>query len=230
MSTMNKFPRICAVCGALHEYTILTSTNTFGSPDLDLRPPQMKRSTMPLWVQECPSCGYAAKEVSDPTQIPREYLQSEAYRNCGGIRFAEPLAGSFYRQYLILLWDQKFTKAFFALLHAAWVCDDADDAENAVRCRDIAAELLEMNILPAEQEKEYLLLYADVLRRAGHFGKLLDKFRDTWLDNEDLRKILIFECVCADKKDAGCHTVEDAVRFYDEICEMTKGRLPTKEN
>lgn len=219
MSKMWTFPRICAVCGALHEYRILTFTDAIGSPDLDLRPPEKERSTMPLWVQECPSCGYAAKEVSDPTQIPREYLQSEAYRNCGGIRFAEPLAGSFYRQYLILLWDQKFTKAFFALLHAAWVCDDADDTENAVLCRDIAAELLEMNILPAEQEKKYLLLYADVLRRAGHFEKMIDKFTDTWLENEDHRKILIFEYTRAEKQDAGCYTVEDAVRFYDELHE-----------
>ena len=56
MSTMCDFPRICAVCGAMHEYRILTSTNAFGSPDLDLRPPMMKRGTMHLWVQECPSC------------------------------------------------------------------------------------------------------------------------------------------------------------------------------
>ena len=74
MSTMHEFHRTCAVCGATHRYRILTSTNAFGSPDLDLRPPQMKRGTMPLWVQECPSCGYTAEDVSDPTQIPREYL------------------------------------------------------------------------------------------------------------------------------------------------------------
>ena len=69
-------------------------------------PLQMKRGTMPLWVQECPDCGYTAGDVSDATQIPREYLQSEAYQSCGGIRFAEDLAGRFYRQHLILLWDQ----------------------------------------------------------------------------------------------------------------------------
>ena len=219
MSTIHDFHRTCAVCGATHRYRILTSTNAFGSPDLDLRPPQMKRGTMPLWVQECPSCGYTAEDVSDPTRIPREYLQSEAYRSCGGIRFENPLAGRFFRQHLILLWEQKHTKAFFAVLHAAWVCDDAEDRENAVRCRDIAAELLEMCILPAAREEAYLLLYADVLRRAGHFEKLIDKFTDTWLENEDHRKILIFEYTRAEKQDAGCYTVEDAVRFYDELHE-----------
>ena len=48
MSKMWTFPRICAVCGALHEYRILTFTDAIGSPDLDLRPPQMKRGTMPV--------------------------------------------------------------------------------------------------------------------------------------------------------------------------------------
>lgn len=214
MSTMHEFHRTCAVCGATHRYRILTSTNAFGSPDLDLRPPQMKRGTMPLWVQECPFCGYTAADVSDPTQIPREYLQSEAYRNCGGIRFENPLAGRFFRQHLILLWEQKHTKAFFAVLHAAWVCDDAEDAENAVRCRDIAAELMELYILPVEQEKTYILLYADVLRRAGHFDKLSAKFSDMWLDNEEYRKILAFEVILAGNKDTGCYTVNDVERFF----------------
>lgn len=192
MSTMSDFPRTCAVCGATHQYRILTSTNTFGSPDLGLRPPQMKRGTMPLWVQECPDCGYAANDVSDFTRVPREYLQSEAYRNYGGLRFQNPLAGRFYRQHLILLGDKRRKAASRAILHAAWACDDADDTENAVRCRDIAAELMEMYILPLYQEEEYVLLYADILRRAGHFDKLIDKFSNTWLDNELHRKILAF--------------------------------------
>lgn len=216
---MNKFPRICAVCGKMRDYVIPSITNDFGSPDLDLRPPQMKRGTMPLWVQECPSCGYTAEDISDPTQIPREYLQSEAYRSYGGIRFENPLAGRFYRQHMILLREQKHFKAFLAMLHAAWACDDAEDRENAVRCRDIAAELMEQYILPSEQEETYLVLYADILRRARHFGKLIDKFTDTWLENEDLRKILIFEYTRAEKQDAGCYTVEDAERFYDELHE-----------
>lgn len=216
MSTMREYHRTCAVCGVTHRYRILTSTNAFGSPDLDLRPPQMRRSTMPLWVQECPSCGYTAEDVSDPMQIPRAFLDSAEYRTCGGIRFEDPLAGRFFRQHLILLREQKHFKAFLAMLHAAWVCDDADDAESAVRCRDIAAELLEMYILPAERREEHLLLYADVLRRAGHFDKLIDKLSGAGLDNELHRKILDFECVLAEKKDAACYTVEDAVRFCDE--------------
>lgn len=38
----------CAVCGAKSRYNVIASTNTFGGgPDLDLRPPEMERSTMP---------------------------------------------------------------------------------------------------------------------------------------------------------------------------------------
>ena len=211
----------CAVCGQKHLYRFpaFANTDVWQDPHLDLRTPMNDRDSMQRFVQECPSCGYTAEDVSDPTRIPREYLQSGEYRSCCGIRFEKPLAGRFFRQHLILLREEKFTRAFHAVLHAAWVCDDAHDAENAVRCRDIAAELLEMYVLPAAQEKEYLLLYADVLRRAGHFEKLIDKLADVWLENEDLRKILIFQYVRAEQKDAGRYTVEDAERFYDEIHE-----------
>ena len=75
---------------------------------------------------------------------------------------------------------------------------------------------MEMYILPAGQRDEYLRLYADILRRAGHFDKLLDRFGDTWLGNEDHRKILAFESARAENRDAGCYTVEAALSFCDQ--------------
>ena len=40
----------CPICE--HEFEIyqLASTNQMGSPDLDLRPPEMARSTMDTWT------------------------------------------------------------------------------------------------------------------------------------------------------------------------------------
>lgn len=55
------------------------------------------------------------------------------------------------------------------------------------------------------------------LCRAEHFEKLIDKFADVWLENEDHRKILAFEYARAENKDAGCYTVEDAEEFYAQI-------------
>jgi hypothetical protein len=39
-----------AVCGSKQTVQEIGSTNSFGAMDLDMRPPQMKRSTMHLWV------------------------------------------------------------------------------------------------------------------------------------------------------------------------------------
>ncbi|MBR4908658.1 MAG: hypothetical protein IKZ43_06585 [Acidaminococcaceae bacterium] len=46
MTTMFRQKYKCAVCGAEQEFYGIASTNSFGSPDLDLRPPEMQRSTM----------------------------------------------------------------------------------------------------------------------------------------------------------------------------------------
>ena len=114
----------CFVCGAEHEYSVIQSTNAFGSSDLDLRPPEMQRSTMRFWVQECPSCGYAASKVSDSCDVPAEFLKSKEYISCEGITFTSDLAKRFYRQYMILRESKKLPGAFYAVLHAAWSCDD----------------------------------------------------------------------------------------------------------
>ena len=58
MTTLDEAKKKCAVCGKISAHFEVTSTNTFGAPDLDTRPPEMMRSTMDMWVQECPSCGY----------------------------------------------------------------------------------------------------------------------------------------------------------------------------
>jgi ribosomal protein L37E len=60
MTTYTRKEVTCANCGAQSSHATLGSTNEFGSPDLDLRPPQMMRATMNAWLQECPACGLVA--------------------------------------------------------------------------------------------------------------------------------------------------------------------------
>lgn len=208
----------CAVCGKTHLYRFPVFGNRFAGPDphLDLRLP-MGRDEMARMVQECPDCGYTAKYVSNPTQVTRAYLDSEEYRSCGGMRFAEPLAGRFYRQYLILLRDRKYSEAVFALLHAAWLCDDGGEAENAAACRRAAADLLEREILPGERTDIYDLLYADLLRRSGQFEKLIDQFSKIRPELEEYRRLIAFEYVLAEKQDDGCYNLKDALQFRPDL-------------
>ncbi|MBO4868383.1 MAG: hypothetical protein J5585_01590 [Clostridia bacterium] len=125
----------CAVCGKESAHRVIYSTNCFGSSDLDTRPPEMKRSTMDFWVQECPKCGFVSGRIDDSTSITPEFLESSSYKTCDELSFNSKLASRFYRQYMIKAYENNEREAFFALLHAAWACDDMNDTENAAYCR-----------------------------------------------------------------------------------------------
>ena len=73
---------VCYVCGKMSEQMVLVSTNQFGYPDLDLRPPEMERSTMDWWIEECPHCGYVAPDLSEKTAITKEWLNNGQYISC----------------------------------------------------------------------------------------------------------------------------------------------------
>lgn len=63
MTTLASTSKKCLVCGTVSQFSALQSTNSFGYSDLDFRPAEMKRSTMPYWIQECPCCGYVSSDI-----------------------------------------------------------------------------------------------------------------------------------------------------------------------
>ena len=214
MSTHMFVEQTCSVCGKTHRYTVISSTNAFGSPDLDLRPPEMQRSTMDLWVQECPDCGYVCRKVSDRTTVTREYLQTPEYRSCDGIDFDSVLAARFYKCHMIDLRDQNTIGAFNSLLHAAWACDDNREKENAEKCRLLSLPLVTGLISDDRENKDTLrLVRADVMRRAGLFAGLKEEYAPVRFGEELLNQILAFELYLAGKEDTACYRVEDAVKW-----------------
>ena len=208
MTTMRKEKCKCAMCGAENEYNVIMSTNTFGSPDLDLRPPEMQRSTMSLWVQECNQCGYVSAEIADKTKIAPEFLKSEEYVSCSGIKFKSKLAARFYKYYLLNNSGNKNKeKAFFAVLHAAWACDDADDYDNANKCRTIALSL--HPTLP--QDENFRVMKMDLLRRSGQFEALSKEYSSVEFSQDILNQIAKFQLRKAAEGDRSCYTVANAV-------------------
>ena len=75
----------CPICNTIFEIYLLMSTNSMGSPDLDLRPPEMQRSTMDSWVHECPGCGYASVDFDLKPSVTREFIESESYQSCDAL-------------------------------------------------------------------------------------------------------------------------------------------------
>ncbi len=215
MTTIFPETRVCSVCGKKHDYPVIGSTNRFGSPDLDLRPPEMQRSTMHYWVSTCPGCGYVAADVSTPTRVIREDIAAASWRTCDGIDFTSPLAEEFYRLHLAGLIDGDRKRAFYALLHAAWACDDARDEENAGFCRrrslPILREMADSEDLGVDELRNLKIMEADILRRSGLFREVAARFEDVVLGNELLDRLLAFELDRAARGDTACYTVREAM-------------------
>ncbi len=221
-TTMHRQKFKCSVCGSENEYSVLTSTNAFGAPDLDLRPPEMQRSTMPMWVQECRQCGYSASEISDPCKVSPDFLKSESYIRCEGIKFESKLAAAFYKEYMIERECGEIIDAFYSVLHAAWSCDDKKDKESAKICREkaasLASELTSSGKLNDSRRENIMLMRADILRRAGHFEEVISEyssvtFKGDKRNNPDIMNaILKFQIERAHAKDSKCYTIQDAVK------------------
>ena len=210
MTTLFPYELQCAVCGSTSTHSDIGSSSTFGAPDLDLRPAELFRSTMPYWIQECPFCGYVSRTVADPSTITADWLKSEQYRSCGGIDFASNLAKKYYKYYMIKMQENILMEAYLAVMRAAWSCDDANDTENAKHCRELAISLSEKVIGGDEREKETVrVVKADLLRRTGQFERLIEEYEDVSFSEELLNQILQFQLDKAKAKDTACYTVDD---------------------
>jgi hypothetical protein len=175
MTTLFRETKTCFVCGNKSEHTAIGSTNSFGSPDLDLRPPEMQRSTMPHWIQRCPTCGYCAASIAEGPEIAKEIVRSPDYLAQRDDPAFPWLADNFLCSSLIQAADSKESAAGWDALHAAWTCDD-QAAEKAEFCRRKAIVLFiaaraKGQPFAKERTTEDLLL-ADLYRRSTQFDEV----------------------------------------------------------
>ena len=212
MSTPMKVSCKCFVCNHESNQTVLASTNRFGSPDLDLRPPEMERSTMHWWIQECPYCGYVAPRIKDKTTVDKSFLESEEYIGCSNYEFKSSLAKQFYKQYLINAADKNHRSAFHSALRAAWCCDDAIDCELAIVCRKLALSEIDHFIDENKKEKDTLLVMkSDLLRRSEMFDEVIESYNPLDFKEELLQKIIEFQIKKSKEKDASCYRVDQTL-------------------
>ena len=208
MSTHIKVNELCYVCNRKSDFYVLGSSNTFGSSDLDLRPAPMMRNTMAWWIQECPFCGYVSNSVSDITSVDEEWLLSEEFKRYEQKNFLSKLAEKFYRAYLISSKDDNKKNMYYNAIHAAWVCDDCGDVNNAIFCRKLAIKAIK-KIQPYKED--YDVIRADLLRRSCQFEKLIKEYSDKVFTTDLLNKIIQFQILKAKEKDVGCYKVSDVI-------------------
>ena len=215
MTNMTQIEMKCSVCGKTSEQPVILSTNNFGYPDLDTRPPEMYRSTMNTWILECPHCGYVAKNLEEELKINEDYLKSNKYKTCNVINFKSDLSKNFYKRYLIESENSEDINAYFALLYCAWACDDSEDLENSKFTRQLAIELADKIIKDNKNSNDdvenLIVMKADLLRRTGEFNQLIKDYEKLTLKDELLNKIIKFQVEKAYEKDNKCYTVEEVL-------------------
>lgn len=206
MTIINKFEKRCSVCGKTSMQPVLSSTNSWGYPDLDLRPAPMKRDTMNTWLMECPHCGYVAIRLENELKISPNLLKSDEYMTCGGHDFKSDLSKRFYRHYLISKAKKDYRSMFFSLLNCAWTCDDADDRLE-VEIRKKAADSIDLFEADGDEKDNLKIMKADLLRRSLQFDRVADEFNDFRSDDDLLNSIIRFQIERALMKDSACYTV-----------------------
>ncbi|MGD9738731.1 MAG: hypothetical protein AB7O56_10735 [Bauldia sp.] len=174
MTTINPISVTCAVCGTTSEQQRLANVESYGWPDLDLRPPEMRRSTMPVWLQDCPSCGFVAPDLAKASDADKAALDAPAWRELVAARDGAPLANRFERRALIEGATAQAGLAAYRFLCAAWDADDRDDADSASAYRSqAAASFIEaLDEMPdAKEATDWTIQLVDVLRRIGRFDE-----------------------------------------------------------
>lgn len=209
MTTVCDFDKKCAVCTETSPQTVLTSTSSWRYPDLDLRPSEMKRSSMFAWLQECPHCGYVAGNIENELEVSSDILKSAEYLTCECNEFKSDLAKRFFKHYMISKAEKNHGSEFSSLLHCAWVCDDAGD-DLAVEMRKLALKSIDKIDATSDDEKDNLkLIKADFLRRTFQFDEVVREFKGTTFEDELKNDVIAFQLELAAKKDSTCYTIED---------------------
>ena len=213
----------CTFCEEVSRQTFVMSTNELAPGDLDLRPGEMARSTMPYWVIRCPTCGAVQDQSAEEEEVAFHdmvvdagaLISSDTYR----FRLEDPaypeLANLFRCRALLAESVRRFSEAGWAELRAAWVCDDADEADAARRCRERAlhwwycAEVNKQAI--AEEFSSTQLLLADVLRRVAAFEPARERCTRglSGRPDEPVRSLLEYELELISREDVAAHSISE---------------------
>jgi len=213
MTTLFEEKETCFVCGKTHKYTEIGSTNQFGSPDLDTRPPEMARSTIDCWIRCCPYCGYCAPALSKDSPQAKSIVKSEEYRQQLDNKAYPKLAKHFLCWAMIQEATGDYSTAGWAAVHAAWACDDQNAQEASRLCRLKAIQLFQEanGASNLSQTGAQEALMADLLRRSGQFDQVENVCQEGLKQNPEkiIQQILTFQMTLARQQDKECHRVDE---------------------
>jgi hypothetical protein len=204
MTTLYQSEEKCGCCGKKVEVTQVGSTNAFGSPDLDLRPPEMQRSAMFYGMHYCPFCGYAAWELSEKieqTDELKKLLAEKIDLHDYGLRFERAAE-------IAVLKGEEPDEVNWLYLCAAWCADDRDDQAKA---KSLRQKILANTALDGRMKSDRLLRLLDIARRAEdkEFAEKLLALLSRKKLEPLLAEIMQFQKQLLEKNDTAAYTVEE---------------------
>lgn len=201
---------LCAVCGAPAPPPFRPPPPE-QAPDLDGRPGEPARSTLPRWVARCRRCGACGSNLARlPGTAAGTVRNDEDYR---------ATQSPFLRAAAICRAVGDTPGAAEAALQAAWEADDAGRDARALRLAAVAA-------WGEPDGPEQALRLLDVLRRAEAFDAA--HARANALATQDLdetsARLLAFQRERIDARDAGRHLISSALRPPARTPHVTHGK------
>jgi hypothetical protein len=206
----------CGNCGAESRYPVLVHAEELEPPDLDTRPGEPLRSSLPYWMKRCAFCGYCADDIASIHEMAGPVVDSAAYQaQLKDERFPEK-ANEFICHALILERLGQYADAGWTCLHAAWVCDDGAFPQAADLCRKMALRAWNVGKTKGQSFHEShvseFLIVSDVHRRLGEFEYALTAC-NLGAETEDLPELLDhcfrLERALISRKDLGRGSMRD---------------------
>lgn len=204
----------CSVCGTPARPPFRAPTAEL-APDLDHRPGEPTRSTLPRWITTCRRCGASGPDLAALPAGADDVVRSDAYR---ALRTPGP-AMPFLRWALICERTGDPAAAAEATLHAAWALDDAGQDAADLRQRAVM-------LFGEPDGPEAVLRLIDMLRRARNFAAA--EARAASLDGralgENSAAILAFQRQRIAAADSARHMISSALRPPAHRPHVTHGR------
>lgn len=207
----------CCICGEKSNHMGIRSTSSFGSPDLDTRPAEMQRSTIYHLIQRCPSCGYCSSDLSTSTDKTKEIVGSKEYQNIIRDNEKPEVAASFLALSYENEQQQRYSDSAWRAIHAAWICDDKNNIESAIKCRNKAISLIEKANYHgqkiADQAGASEAITIDLMRRSGMYQEALELSAAMKVKGIDevIKQVIQYEEELIEKKDVTAHTISEAL-------------------
>ena len=224
MSTILQATEKCAICGSKNNVQLVCSTNSFGPPDLDLRPAPMARYMIGHMIHECQNCGYVSydlKKCNLTNERVKEIMNSEDYKTALQLPDGST-AQKYYRLYLLMLEENDTYGTFTSLLRAVWEAEDILDNSYEIRVREVLISLIEQKLhgLDCDHERnereQLTIMLAECHRKCHNFEEAKMVLSGKTFESELLNKIAAFIVKKSEDRDANPYNVGHVTFPFEE--------------